>query len=386
MAQGAFGTAGTDPAQNMPGQGSSSANFWMDLQVSDTAPADYSGSYRLWPNNAAGDPATEPDSAVSYVIGTEIHLSEQCELGAIWYFSPAGTAQLATACDVWDISSQARAAGTASPSWSGAAGSGWVGCPFSGVTLPAGQYRISVYNGAALPDEWGVKRIGYWGPGGPGAAGITSGPLYAPPTASAAAAEIFQGSGTEPGQGIFAIGPPDQYPDQYVDGLFQNYWVDAEVTPVPDTAGAAQLAGTGTASAGAEIARLEAASFSGTGQAAAAGTAQSPGGIMVIEVTGEHIEALDGSPLNGAFIFTAPGPLVYPAVETYFGGSAVAEVVNGVITPPVVIPTTDSLDPPFTYTISTRLNTDDGASPPPVTGVSIPSTLGATVDISALLG
>ena len=32
--QGAFGTAGTDPSVNLPSQGSSSSNFWIDLQVS----------------------------------------------------------------------------------------------------------------------------------------------------------------------------------------------------------------------------------------------------------------------------------------------------------------------------------------------------------------
>ena len=37
--QGSFGTAGTDPSVNLPAQGSSSSNFWIDLQVSDTLPA-----------------------------------------------------------------------------------------------------------------------------------------------------------------------------------------------------------------------------------------------------------------------------------------------------------------------------------------------------------
>ena len=45
-------------------------------------------------------------------------------------------------------------------------------------------------------------------------------------------ANIYNGSGQEPGQCTFAVGPPNQYPDLYGDGLAQNYWVDAEVTPV----------------------------------------------------------------------------------------------------------------------------------------------------------
>ena len=48
MTQGVFGTTGPDPAVNMPTDGSNSANFWMDLQVTDTAPA--GASYRLWPS------------------------------------------------------------------------------------------------------------------------------------------------------------------------------------------------------------------------------------------------------------------------------------------------------------------------------------------------
>lgn len=63
MPQGVFGTAGTDPTVNMPVLGANSANFWMDVQITDVASAgtSYVGylsptgkdnltSYRLWPN------------------------------------------------------------------------------------------------------------------------------------------------------------------------------------------------------------------------------------------------------------------------------------------------------------------------------------------------
>jgi hypothetical protein len=65
--------------------------------------------------------------------------------------------------------------------------------------------------------------------------GITNGPLSAPSLAHAAPATIYQGSGRERGQCVFAVGPPNQYPDLYVDGLAQNYWVDMEVTPTTGT-------------------------------------------------------------------------------------------------------------------------------------------------------
>jgi hypothetical protein len=45
MPQGVFGIAGTDPTVNMPALGANSANFWMDIQVTDAAPAGI--SYRL---------------------------------------------------------------------------------------------------------------------------------------------------------------------------------------------------------------------------------------------------------------------------------------------------------------------------------------------------
>jgi hypothetical protein len=110
-----------------------------------------------------------------------------------------------------------------------------------------------------------------------------------------------------------------------------------------------------------------------------------PAGLTTITVTGQHVLSLDGQPLTGAVIFTASGPLDDPAANALLEGSALAQVTDGVMTP-VTIPTTDAVSPPFTYAIAFRLNTADGISPPPVTGVSVPASLGATVDISALVG
>jgi hypothetical protein len=230
MPQGAFGTAGTDPSANMAAAGSNSANFWVDVQVSSDALAGYSGSYRLWPNKYDASPTTSGDSAVNYVVATEVHLNQTCTLDKIWYYSPVHATQLATECGVWDISSRQLVAENKSPSWSGVAASGWVSCAITGTTLPAGQYKVAVYNGAADPVEWSPKQLNYWDTG-VGRNGITNGPLYAPSLADAATADIYQGSGQEPGQSTFAAGPPDRYPHLYVDGLAQNYWVDLEVTP-----------------------------------------------------------------------------------------------------------------------------------------------------------
>jgi hypothetical protein len=112
-----------------------------------------------------------------------------------------------------------------------------------------------------------------------------------------------------------------------------------------------------------------------------------PAGLLTITVTGSNLLGLDGQPLTGAVIFTASGLVDDPAVSALLEGSAVAEVVAGAIVQPFVIPATDCVSPPFTYTITLRLQDADGAegAPLPVTGVSIPSTLGASVDLSALL-
>jgi hypothetical protein len=237
----------------MPATGSNSGNFWLDVQVDDTAPIGFTGSRRLWPGAVTTNPQTVPDSSVNYSVATEFILAQYCTLNAIWYYSPAGTVQLATAATIWQQggspASGIKIATATSPSWSGAAGSGWVSCSFAGVTLPAGDYKVSVYNSTNPADGWSAKdaSTNYWDTG-IGGAGITTGPLTAPGLAAASQAYNFVGAGagntppysdntgaTERGQCTFyqPVTAPgsDQWPYLYVDGLAQNYWVDVEVTP-----------------------------------------------------------------------------------------------------------------------------------------------------------
>ena len=150
----------TDPSLYWPPGGVNGSNFWIDVQVSDTAPGGFPGPYRLWPNSYAMDPAATADSAFTYCLGQVFTLSQQCAVNAVWYYSPAGTAQLATECGVWSVTGGGLTGSllidNTSPSWSGAAASGWVRAPVSG-TLPAGTYKAFVYNGAASPDGWSAK-------------------------------------------------------------------------------------------------------------------------------------------------------------------------------------------------------------------------------------
>jgi hypothetical protein len=94
-----------------------------------------------------------------------------------------------------------------------------VASAYSGVTLPAGDYKVTVYTPGGS-DNFDQETEDYWGPGA-GTNGIVSGPLTAPDTAAA----------TAPGQTTYHHGGfayPDTYDDDF-DG--QNRWVDVEVTP-----------------------------------------------------------------------------------------------------------------------------------------------------------
>jgi hypothetical protein len=291
ITQGCFSTGGTtwatnspDPTTVMPTGASGTDNFWVDVQVSDTAPGNYAGSYRLWPNRYDQGQFSGPDSEVAYTVATEVVLSRPSTLKKIWYVSPSGgspPATLATEATVWSVSSQTAVADFVNPSWqsifggAGVGGGGWcfVDVSASNIVLPAGRYKVSVYNDNTTssdsgPGQWSAKYLWYWGPdassgttgvlgGGEAPNGISSGPLFAPSPLSAPAASscyIYNGveAGTPPwsngsqmaGQSSFAMPPGNGYPNLYVtngtpsgnDAFTQNYWVDLEVVPVPNPA------------------------------------------------------------------------------------------------------------------------------------------------------
>jgi hypothetical protein len=221
--QGADSTVlGSDPAAAMPDNDASSANFWVDVQITDQAPA--GTSYRLWPSQPnPANWANDGPPQSNWTLGTEFNLSQACALDNIWFYSQAGATQLPTDCSIYSVPAQAKVAGTnnSSPSWSGAAGSGWVSCPYTGVVLPAGDYKVAVYNGGSVASPWSATSFPYWSGTAPGANGITAGPLSAPNTATA----------TAPGQSTYQVG--DAYPLTYAAAANgATYWVDVEVTPV----------------------------------------------------------------------------------------------------------------------------------------------------------
>jgi hypothetical protein len=219
--QGVFTSSGSDPSLVPPlGSDSTNDNFWVDVQVTDVAPRNV--SYRLWPGFPTIPPTSNQDN-LEQTMGTEFTLSVACTLDNIWFYSPPSAVALPTRCGIWDVASQTVIDGTdnTAPSWSGAAGSGWVSCAYSGVTLPAGDYKVAVYTPGGT-DDFYEETEEYFGGNGPAAgAGIMYGPLTAPNTTNA----------SPPGQSTFQHGGwlyPDTYDTQF-DG--QNRWVDVEVTP-----------------------------------------------------------------------------------------------------------------------------------------------------------
>ena len=235
-AQGLFGTASADPTTQYPYEGASSANFWIDLQVSGSPPA--GTSYRLWPSLPI-PPNMIQDTASNFTLATEFHLSTNSTLNKIWFYSPPGVTQLPTECGVWNVATQTLVPGTdnSSPVWSGPAGSGWVSCIYVNAILLPGDYKVSVFNAAAVPAYWSNASLNYWA-SGQGANGITNGPLYAPNTSNA----------TSPGQSTYNLGNTFTYPDTYSGAANgANYWVDAEVTPSTIVRSLVTLSGTGSA-------------------------------------------------------------------------------------------------------------------------------------------
>jgi hypothetical protein len=192
----------------------------MDVQVSDSAPADYSGSYRIWPNFPTIPGGVSNDEG-QQTTGTEFWLSESCTLNNIWFWSPPGVSVLPSRCGIFSIATKDVISGTdnQSPTWSGAAGSGWVSCSYasSGVVLPAGKYLTCVYTGGG--GKFYQEDVDYFSTG-PGSANLVNGPLTCPTT-----------DNSYSGNSVYQDGPwsfPVTFDDKD-DG--ENRFIDVEVTP-----------------------------------------------------------------------------------------------------------------------------------------------------------
>lgn len=242
--QSCFSISGADPAATFPASSDGSFLGWLDVQVTDQAPA--GASYRLFPSLEGWGTGIPPDFSPvqdtdGYAVGNTFSLSQPCTLERLWFLSPSGAAILPARCAIWDVTTQTVVAGTdrPSPSWlaesgsAASAGGGWAYADYSaaGVTLPAGKNMIAAVWSAG-GSLWRSYSIPFWGTGGitgsaiaVGAAGLGNGPLSAPSTAS----------GT-PLQGAFE-GPNTAwaYPGSW--DAPENDWVDVEVTPAASGSG-----------------------------------------------------------------------------------------------------------------------------------------------------
>jgi uncharacterized protein DUF4082 len=219
---------GADPSVAMPNNGSGDDNLWVDVQISDTAPVGYSGTYRFYPNMAdLGNYSL--DTANNFTLGMQFSVSQACTVNNVWFYSPATVTQLPTGIGIYDAAGPTLIASNNSPSWSGAAGSGWVSAALTG-TLQAGKnYKVCVVNGAGVPAIWNAAVASYWSTGF-GTAGLTAGPLTAPNNAGALA----------PGQDTYNAGAALTYPLTNV-GPY-SYGVDIEVTIAPPAPAAVAVA------------------------------------------------------------------------------------------------------------------------------------------------
>lgn len=240
-----------DPSVDMPNNGSGNDSLGIDLQISDTAPVGYAGSWRFWPNMAdVGNYSL--DTANGFTLGWEFTLSSAAEIDNVWFYSPATVTVLPQKVGVFRVSDHALMFSASASSWTSlltgsalAAGGGWGYAPLSGL-LPPDTYRVAVFQNQNV--IWNAAVANYTAGSGFGANGLTSGPITAPNNASA----------HTPGQASYNTSTVDiAYPNSNVGPFF--YGVDIELTIASTSTSTITLA----ASASAGVANR-----TGTGKAA----------------------------------------------------------------------------------------------------------------------
>jgi hypothetical protein len=214
-----FSTAGSDPTVTTPVTNNQNDILWLDVIVSDQPPPN--ATYRAWPSMATPWPtmSTTTDQT-GYTLGFQFSLSQACTLSKIWHYSPSGSTVLPTRCLIWNVAGQTAVSGTdnQTPAWSGAAGSGWISCDYSGsgVTLQAStQYKVSTFHSAGV--NWFGATASVFGAGQLQANGWTTGPLTIPGNAAASPGQASWNTVT------FA------YPNTSTNP--ESDWIDVEVIP-----------------------------------------------------------------------------------------------------------------------------------------------------------
>lgn len=195
-------------------------NIWMDIQVTDVNP----NVHTVFSQNPVSDPSTNDNS--TYTMGMQFQVTAASTSTAIWWYSPyipTAAADIPTEVALYDMTSTTMLADQI-PTWSGPQGSGWVRYQWTTpITLTVGHvYQILVVKQGS-GNNWYAAHSHYWDTTGPGASGLTSGPITVPNDANA---RINGGLGV--GQDSFHVGATLAVPNS--DFGASNYWVDVEVT------------------------------------------------------------------------------------------------------------------------------------------------------------
>lgn len=156
---------------------------------------------------------TDPEA---YTFGMQFTVSQGCPMTAVWWWSPTGAGALPQTIALYAVTG-ATLVHSETPTWSGAAGSGWVRAPFSSPpSLTAStNYKVCVFYDS-VGANWYGGTADYW-TSGPGDSGLSNGPIAAPDSA-----------GGDGGQDTFTQASVISYPSSSFNG--GNYWVDVEVT------------------------------------------------------------------------------------------------------------------------------------------------------------
>jgi hypothetical protein len=238
LGQGLFANSvpSLDPAADIvPGAVNSSANFGIDVQIVDQAPA--GASYQMFPSVMVPAGFQGFGSTFGwYTLATQFSLSQPCKLEQIRQAELGDTTALPERCGIWNVATHALVPGTEndSPVWlkeDGTPGSPGqvttlhVDYSHLGIVLPAGTYKVATYKsdpGGTI--KWFADQTDWWTTAGAypqsvGASGLSSGPITAPGLSGA------EGNA----QGPYASAAW-AYPA--TEDLASNYWIDVRVTPV----------------------------------------------------------------------------------------------------------------------------------------------------------
>lgn len=175
-------------------------------------------------------PATLTTDTGQYAMGVQFTTSQAGTLTGIWFYSAPGAGYLPTSIALYQVIGAGTLIHSETPTWSGAAGSGWVRAGFA--TPPSlstsTNYKAVIFLGGGSNAYSSTAH--YWDTG-PGISGISNGPLSAPNNA-----------GADGGQDSFVANPGGMaYPNTSFNA--SNYWIDPEITVTTGTVNVSDVAG-----------------------------------------------------------------------------------------------------------------------------------------------